>query len=309
MEKYLLMLIPSRKITTSLLVLCLMLIVPALHAEHISFKFNYKANSIKIGDVNTWINSFNTLWQDWQSKHGGQLSGKFTPLSFGSNFDFEMRIPIYAGFGLDLGGGRHTSSGEGTITFENAAGDQTETQFISNKTTAYPFNIGFSYHFPIPSFERLSLFAGIGRQVIFVQYDTQDNYTATLTSAGTEFNYWYNREDKYTSEALGTYFSFGLEFEIIQYVAIVLGGEKTWSKIDGFKSSHLYEGFLGENVFKKSGKASLYFYESDRWNLGKPYSVLSSHKERPNEDYIQNVRPGEFNYSNFSIKFGIRIKF
>jgi hypothetical protein len=299
----------SKKIKVFLLFFCLQLAIPFINAEHISLKFSYKTNSLKIGDVNTWIESFNTLWQDWQSRHGGQLSGGFTPLSYGSNLDFEMRVPIYAGLGLDLGGGRHTSSGEGTITFQNAAGNQTETQFISNQATAYPFKIGFSYYFAIPSFERLSLFAGFGRQIIFVQYNTQDKYTATMMSNGTEFSYWYNKDNKYGSEALGTYISFGLEFEIIQYIAVVLEAEKTWSKIDGFKSNHIYEGYLGENIFKKGGKASLYFYESDQWNLGQHYSVLTSHKERPDETYMQNIRQGEFDFSNFSFKIGLRLKF
>jgi hypothetical protein len=130
-----------------------------------------------------------------------------------------------------------------------------------------------------------------------------------MMSNGTEFSYWYNKDDKYGSEALGTYISFGLEFEIIQYIAVVLEAEKTWSKIDGFKSNHIYEGYLGENIFNKGGKASLYFYESDQWNLGQHYSVLTSHKERPDETYMQNIRQGEFDFSNFSFKIGLRLKF
>ena len=82
MEKYLLM----NKIRI-LLLLCLLITFTAnlSAAEHIHLKFSFKTNSVGDGDLNTWIQSANSLWRDWQQHHGGQLEGQFAPIDYGSN--------------------------------------------------------------------------------------------------------------------------------------------------------------------------------------------------------------------------------
>ena len=102
--------------------------------------------------------------------------------------------------------------------------------------------------------------------------------------------------------------------EIIKHIAVFLEAEKIWSKADGFKGRHSYiRGYkLGEKpevVFSEGGKASLYFYESSQTGLGRHYFVLTGHKKRPDEFYIQNARQGELNFDNFSFKIGITFKF
>lgn len=282
----------------------------ALKAEdYISIKFSYAGNSAAPGDINKWVNSFNKLWTDWQQASGGQIQGEFTPLDYDAGLEIELRIPVLAGLALNMAGSGLNSSGEGRIEFANQSTGLQETQFISNKISATPLKIGLSYTYPIPYLEGLYVTAQAGRHIIFYKYDLQDNYTAEITRGSNIYEYWYEKNQTFNSEALGYYISLGAEFDIIKYIAVVLEGERVWSTADGFKGPHSYQGFLGDAAFSESGKASLYYYESNQWGLGQYYSVLSGHQRPPDESYIRNLRQGELQFDNFSIKLGIRFKF
>jgi len=283
---------------------------PLGRAEHLSIKLSYNSNSIGEGDINSWLNSYNSLWNDWKEIRGGQLEGKFIPLSYGSSYEVELRIPLFEGFALNMGVcNSFADIQEGSISFHNPDSTQTESQYIKNKVSAFPLKIGFSYVYALPFFPRTKIFANMGRHIAFIQYQCWNNYDYSKSSFGKEYSYWYRKENKYNSEALGFYTSFGTEFDIIKNIAVVVEAEKIWSKADGFKGSNSYTGFLGQDEFQESGKATLYYYISDPLGLGKNYSSLAGHVERPDDPSITDIRQGEIDFSNFSIKFGIRFKF
>lgn len=300
----------NKHILTGIMGLLLAFGSPAVKAEnYISLKFSYAGNSAAPSDVNTWIHSYNRLWSDWHQSHGGQLQGEFTPLDYQGSLEIELRIPLFSGAALNMAGSGLTASGQGHVEFINPSGNLMETQFISNKVSVLPLKIGLSYTRPIPYLEGLYVTAQAGRHIIFYQYDLQDHYTAQITQGPNIYEYGYEKNQSFRSEGLGFYFSLGLEFDIIRYVAVVLEGEQVWSTTDGFKGSHSYQGYLGGDPFSESGKASLYYYESSQWNLGRYYSVLTGHTRPPDRPDIKNLRQGEFNFDNFSIKLGIRFKF
>jgi hypothetical protein len=277
--------------------------------DYISLKLCYASNNTAPSDVNAWVNSFNLLWSDWQQANGGQLQGGFTPLDYSGGLEIELRIPILAGFALNMAGSGLTSSEEGRVEFSNQSTDLNESQFISNKVSAVPLKIGFSYTHPLPYLHGLYITAQAGRHIIFYHYDLQDRYNAEIVRGSNIYEYWYEKNQSFKSEALGYYISLGVEFDIIRYAAVVLEGEQVWSTADGFKGAHTYQGSLGDGPFSESGKASLYFYESNRWELGQYYSVLTGHQRPPEDPNIRGLRQGELEFNNFSIKCGIRFKF
>ena len=291
-------------------IVLLILLSPTLsRADHVNLKLSFKTNSIGAGDLNTWIQSTNSLWQDWRQQNGGQLDGQFVPVDYGSNFEIELRIPLFSGLALNIGGSQLSSSSDSQINFSNEAGNQNEIQHLKNsvKTTALKF--GLSYSYPLPVFPRLSIVAGAGRHIRFIQYKSEDHYELSSTWFSQEFNYWYQKQNTYNSEALGFYASLGTEFELLEYISVFLEAEKTWSHADGFKGRHSFSGDLGLGAFNEEGKASLYYYESNQSGLGQYYSILTGHKKRPEESYIRDVRQGELNFNNFSFKIGIIFKF
>ena len=301
----------KNKVTIILFTIIIFLFTsPLSRAEHLSIKLSFNSTSIGEGDINSWINSYNSLWNDWKQLVGGELEGEFIPLSYGSSYEVELRIPVFEGLALNMGlCNSFADIQEGSISFQNTDSTQTESQFIKNKVSAFPLKIGFSYAYALPFFPRTKIFAGIGRHIAFIQYQSWDNYNYSKSSFGKEYSYWYEKENKYSSEALGFYTSFGAEFDIIKNIAVVVEAEKTWSKADGFKGSNSYIGLLGPDEFQESGKATLYYYNSDPFSIGNNYSTLAGHTDRPDDLSITGIRQGEIDFSNFSIKFGIRFKF
>jgi len=292
---------------TLLFVLLLWTLQPSfVSAENVSFKFSYNTNNIQQGDLYQSTESFNTLWMDWKTSKGGNLVGMFDPPSYGFNFEMEMRIPLFFGFALNLGGSRLKSSGEGTVDFVQTGESQSESHFLKNAVTIYPFKIGFSYLFKLPFFSNLSIGIGGGRLIIFSKYESSERYTLDISVPEQDFNYWYERSNSYKSDGLGLYASIMLEYNLFKFMAIVLEAEQKWAKIDGFKGPFTFTDFEGKD---ESGKASLYFYESNQWGLGNYYSILMGHKDRPEETFIRNVRQGELNITGYSFKVGFRFIF
>ena len=275
-------------------------------ADKIQFRISYNLNSIEKGDINRWVDSYNTLWTDWAAQSGGQISGEFKPIKYGPSYEFELRIPLYKGFALNLSGSWLGAGEEGRVNLENTAITQSESQFIRNKVTAIPLKIGFSMAIAIPVFPRLKFYAGVGRHIVFIRYRLTETYQADFVSIGQEFHYWYEKTNDFKSEALGFYASAGAEFEVFRFADVVIEAENIWSRIDGFKGTHSYKDYLDT---EEGGKASLYYYESDQFGLNKFYPVLSGHKDRPDSSSINNIRQGELNLSGLSIKFGIKFKF
>lgn len=284
----------------SFLVLC------PVAAEKVSLGFSFKSNSVGESDINTWINSYNSLWTDWQNKNGGSLSGQFEPIGYGSGFEVDLRIHLIEGLALTLAGSHLASDKEGTVTYQNEGAGQKETHFIRNEIKAFPLKIGLSYSYPLPFLPSLNIFANAGRQIVFVIYTVKEDYEALFKSSGQEFTYWFEKESQLRSEGLGWYFSFGAEYEVARFFGLVFEAVKTWSKVDGFKGPYIYENYEGKTEEKK---ASLYFYESNQWDLGQYYSVLQPYVDRPEGEALRNIRPGELDFSSFSFKFGIRLKF
>lgn len=288
-----------------LIVLSLFIFHPAL-AEKISLKLSLNTNFINNGDINTWVESFNSLWTDWQNSKGGQLHGEFAPIHYGNSYELEFRFPIVAGFAFNLSGTRHSSQKEGEIFYVNEGGDQEETHSINNKVTAIPIKIGFSYSMALPYVSDLYVNANIGRHIVFVQYKNIEKYEAIFSNAVNEFSYWFEKDTKFNSESLGFYASLGLEYDLVRFLAFTAEVEKVWSNVDGFKGPFTYRSF---DVQNESGKASLYYYESNQWDLNRYFSTLSGHEKKPQEDYIRNIRLGKLNFSGISLKIGIRFKF
>ncbi len=306
----------------TLILLVALLSQPAL-CERISFKLGYSTNNISGNDINTWIDSFNLLWRDYQGLNGGDLQGQFNPVHYSGGLDLELRITLYKGLALNLSGGYFSSTEEGVTSFQHSSGIQSEEQFISNKITAVPLKIGVSYAFVVPPFPRLSLVAGVGKHILFVSYDSINNYASKITDLGKEFNYLINKKNEYASESLGTYAHLGAELEVVKFLALVLEGEKVWNQVDGFKGPISYDaqGFPPDSI-SQGGKASLYFYESDHIGSGTYYSLLSGHKNTPESQLeypldggaiegprIRNVRSGMLDFNHISFKIGIRFKF
>jgi len=275
-----------------------------LAAEKISLKFTYSSPSIGTGDLETWVESYNNLWQDWQALRGGSVQGGFVPIDYGPNLDWELSIPIFKGLSLNLGGSQFSSLEEGTITYQNEVKNQREIHYLRNQVRAYPFRIGFSYSLPIVS--RFHVVAGAGRHIVFIRYKSSERYDALFQPGTEEYSFWFEKENTFRSESLGIYATLSAELYLMPFLGIVAEAEKTWTSVDGFKGPFTYDEYNGQ---AESGKASLYYYESSQWGLDRYYPVLAGHEVKPDESGYRSLRQGELNFSGFCFKMGLKLKF
>lgn len=304
------------RINFTIWIAVLLVVSSPLAGEKISFKISYNTASVSKSDLNTWIESSNTLWQDWQSLNSGQLNGELSSLKYGPKYEAELRIPLFLGLAFNLCGSHFSKAEEGDINLIYGAENKAEKAFIRNEVRGIPIKIGFSYSHILPFLENLYIFAGVGRHITFLKYRYIGENELRI---GNVAPYVLKQDFSYNSEALGFYATLGAEYDLIKQIAVVIEAEKVWSKADGFKGSFetdFYDPFEGSRT-KEEGKASLYFYDKKHGWSNTYYSSLVGHKTRPEdpEDYpigvedIQNLRQGEFSLSTFSIKIGIRFKF
>jgi opacity protein-like surface antigen len=301
----------STKKTPTLLVLILVLLIthPA-YAEKISLKLSFNTNSYGKGDLETWLPSLNSQWNDYSTEYPGTLAGEFVAPAYGSNIEIELRIPVFKGFGLNFAGSRLSGLEEGDVTYSSQDANKEEAQYLMNDVSGLNLKIGFSYAAELPFLEGLHLFGNVGRHVIYAKYTVENNYLLKIETLGREFLYESKQENSYSSDSLGWYAGLGVEYDVIQHVAIVFEIEKIWSKVNGFKGTQLYKFYQDDvMVIDDSGKASLYYYEDQMFGLENYYELLQGHIDTPDDESIRNLRSGELNFSTLSIKFGIRFKF
>ena len=272
--------------------------------ENGSFKLSFGTNFTELGDINTWIDSLNSFWTDWRALAGGNLSGEFDKLSRKLNIEGELRVNIYSGLAFHFAASSIRTKKESTISFRKSEGNQKAVHFLLNEIKAIPIKIGLSYMYPLNA--RFNIFANAGRQIIFVQYNTKENYEFTQIIMGTEFAQWHNKDDKFRSEALGFYFAVGFEYNINNFLSVGIEGENIWSNVSGFKGEHLFENHQDAS---ETGNASLYYYQIKYDTLTGYYNAFTGHEEKPEGSEFKDVRQGEIDFSGFSLKLGIRFRF
>jgi len=300
----------TKKIPTLLVLILALLFTHPVHAEKISLKLSFDTNSYGKGNLETWLPSLNSQWNDYSTEYPGTVAGEFVAPTYGSNIEIELRIPIFKGFGLNFAGSRLSGLEEGEVTYSNEDGNQEEVQYLLNDVSGLNLKIGFSYAAELPFLEGLHLFGNVGRHVIYAKYKVENNYLLTIEALEREFLYESKQENSYSSDSLGWYAGLGVEYDVIQHIAIVFEIEKIWSKVNGFKGTQLYKFYQdGVLVIDDSGKASLYYYEDQMFGLENYYEILQGHFDTPDDESIRNLRSGELNFSTLSLKFGIRFKF
>jgi len=300
-----------KKWTAPLFFFLFIMVAWPAQGESVSLRLSFNPNFISKGDLNTWVESLNSLWEDWQRREGGTLSGKFESIHYKPSFEGEVRINLIYGLALNFAVSYLSDKKEGTVRFQKGEGNHEESHLILNEVKAVPLKLGISYTFSLPYQFNISL--GAGRHIIFVTYSTEDNYDYNTISAGREYSYSLEKDNTFRSESLGYYVSVGVEYNLTKFLALELSGEKTWSKVDGFKGPYSFQEFkswlpVNEQKYSEEGKASLYYYESKNNTLNQYYTVLSGHKKRPDTLDVINMRQGELNFGGFILKIGIRLK-
>jgi len=198
-------------------------------------------------------------------------------------------------FGISIGSGYICGKkGKDTNTMTITWPAATTTHTHDTKISAFPVKIGLNYFFPISLKARIVLNGGAGY------------YFAKLTEIHRweENGYWNTFKQEAKASGLGFHGGIGFEYDLAQNIAFVIEGQGRHAKIGGFEGDWEGEDSTGWSL---SRKGPLTYYE---WQLlGNWYPEVWVRDEGPSGSVFRGAREAEVDFSGFTVRAGIKLKF
>lgn len=270
------------------------------------FKLSGGYGSLKLGEVNRSLLG----WAEWQKEKailrenwdyhgeevrklsagydiGGEIIAFFTPriaVSIGAGFIYGERIEEKIELFVDVN----------SISYAFAR---------PAKVNAFPLIFSAYYFYPLN--KKFDIFVKGGMGLIWAKYIQRaadkkielEKLKAGELEAG---NFNYHDEEFIEASARDSIFLGGLGFiyKIDPSLSFFIEGEARWAKINGFQGE-TYEGETGE----------LYFFEeySSDIDFWRPRLKMST--EEPSGEHLRAVKKAVVDFSGYSVKIGLLIKF
>jgi hypothetical protein len=284
------------KIFKKLSVFLLVLLVSA--AQGFSMEF-----SLKVAGGVSFINpqEINTILQSWEEylitradldKNWSYLEGQASPLKMGYDFEVELIFSFTPRLAIGLSSGyifSDVSEESTTLTIERALG--TFDHIKPTKISAIPLILSGYYIQPINS--SLSLFFRAGGGPLWAKYFEREGNKKIENE-----NYSYPQT--ISSSAQGQIYLLGLGIVFETESGIRFFVEGTWRKAT-------ITGFSGENKQEETGALTyVEEYEANYELWQAKYQIFA---EPPSGENYREVKQGTVDFSGFSIKIGLIIKF
>jgi opacity protein-like surface antigen len=283
----------KKKLFVLTICLSFLLLLPgSIKAGKLKFgiKISGGMNHMSLGDPNTVLNSKSDHYNQVQDS----VDKDFKEVHWG--LDFEMKVMIYLNsrFGLSIGTGYiQAKSGKDAkeMTLENTPISDWQ-KIYDVKTSAIPILIGAFYNLPLSSKTRFFLNGGVG--YYFSKYS---EYNLNRWNSGDS---WNSHNIEANKASIGFHGGFGFEYDISKNISLVFEGQGRYAKISGFEGEKVSENSDGPQDPKEG---ILYHYEGTQTE---ELNILSG---TPDPDKYKNVREAEIDFSGFTIRAGIKIRF
>jgi len=260
----------------------------------ISLKLSGGLSYIKLDDINRSLKGWEELWkkiilsnEDWE--FAGGESRKF---NIGYNLEgeimFSLSPHLAASFGVGLIYGELAE--EKIEVFINS---NSSTSSITRPTKVNARPLTFSGYFFYPIGKKLDVFIKGGTGLIWTKYIEREGGKSLTADT---YNYWWHQE----ASAQGPVFlgGLGIIYRIDSSLGFFLEGGTRWAKITGFQGK-TPEGEEGD----------LYFFEEYDSNLDYWHAKYRIFTEEPTGDNFRSVKKAVVDFSGFSAKIGLLIKF
>lgn len=249
---------------------------------------------MKLDDINHSLKGWAEQWKritlsrdDWEFAGGG--AGK---LNIGYDFEGEIIVSfsphLAASFGVGL---IYGELAEEKIEVFIDVDSSTNSITRPTKVNARPLTL--SGYFIYPLGKKLDIFIKGGAGLVWTKY-TEREGGKSLTADN--YNYWWHQK----ASAQGPVFlgGLGIIYRIDSSLGFFIEGGARWAKISGFR---------GETPEGEEG--DLYFFEEydsdfDSWQA--KYMIST---EKPTGDNLRSVKKAVVDFSGFSAKIGLLIKF
>jgi len=292
-----------KSVLLSLTILCIFLLMSAGNAQDLLKKFSLKLTggygSTAGGDFNAFPDGLNSLAADLVPFLGLTKTGELENPKWGLDFEGELVFSLSENFGVGLGAGYQKRSKETSLelALEPLI---SATLTWEPELSLIPVNLSGYYFFPIGSRMNAFLKAGIGYYFAKVYLKLREEYTSFLGLEG-----WDEDEFEAKDSGFGFHGGLGIEYNLTGTISLYAEGMGRYLKITDWE----FEGTTtyASGVIKGSG--TLWYLEEFLEATGNYYPGLQISEQKPTDPEYRNVREAEVDFSGFSFRVGIRIRF
>ena len=292
-----------KSVFLSLTILCIFLLASAGNAQDFLKKFSFKISgglgSTSGGDFNAVPDGLNALVEDLVPFFGLTKTGELENPKWGLDFEGELLFSLSENFGVGLGVGYQRRSKETSL--ELALEPLTRNTITwEPELTIIPINLSGYYFFPIGSKMSAFLKAGIGYYFAKVYLKLREEYTSFLGLEG-----WNEDEFEAKDSGFGFHGGLGIEYNLTGTISLYAEGMGRYMKITDWQ----FEGTTTYDSGVIKGSGTLWYLEEFVEAIGKYYPGLQISEQKPTDPVYRNVKKAEIDFSGFSFRVGIRIRF
>jgi hypothetical protein len=261
--------------------------------QSLGFKLTGGYSCVNIGDLNTWIDSWNYYKQAWASHFGGSVLETMKNIHNGYNIEGKIFFDLSHRWFLSFGGAYiylKNNSESPALDYRSR-----ETfDILIHSVKVYPLKIGLYYSLPIIQKLSLSLNAGVGYYLARIsnnyRYESYDNS-------------WTEWEKEMDSSNFGVFGGFGIEYEMTGFLSLVFEVCGQYAKISSFQGTRKYKNSSG---YQYEQEGMFYIWE-ELQQLGIGTVVIFPYKPE-SALYRRNIREFTLDLSGLSLMIGIKIR-
>lgn len=243
-------------------------------------------NFIIGGDLNRGAKGLADYYSDSLDIKG---EGKVKPVRLSYIFGGELTFPLSPYFSFGVGADYFLGQKQSRVDFQNSS--STDAYITRPKIKAVPVKVFLSYR-PLPYFY---LKAGIE------YYFAQCAYFYRFQRAES----WEEWQGKAKARDIGFLGGIGLEWKLSSPLSFTLEATGRYAPIRGFKGKNIYKNSEG---FISTEEGQLYFYQKIRIMGEKGYPHILIYEKKPSV-YVSDTKEAMVDFSGFSLKVGIKIRF
>ena len=174
---------------------------------------------------------------------------------------------------------------------------------LESMGAAIPVKLSAYYFFPIRSRMKLYLKGGIGCYFGNLTYDTK--LIAKIIFI--DIPAW-EKSVNVKDKTIGLDGGIGFEYDVLKNIGLFVEGAARYAKLKDWKGDEIYIDAEGQT---DNISGTLWFCETLHEQTGIYYPDFKVSRDKPSSDggSHRNIRKAEIDFSGFSLRFGLRIKF
>ena len=256
-----------------------------------------------IGDLNTYLDSYDSYLVEMTDYQGGQIKRLNTWLP---DFEGELRLDIIPKLAVGVGLGRVSTKSKSDFEFVGPFPFLSPYMYdqkysINSKINSIPLKLGVYYTFLNTSAISISINSGIDfyfSEASFFRYHYSNGSGA--------YQVIYTKEERYkmTSKGIGLHTGFGIEFGITKHFAFVFEAQGRFARIKNLKAEKI--SILYSDETKEEGILFIGERQLPGYGVNCPDLIVSA--SMPTGQEYKNIREAALDFSGFSLRGGIVVR-